>query len=64
MLCIVAIVDCTHVWSATASSRITLNRIILPNQTADILVVDKLQPPSDLIAVDQVRELHKQTTEL
>ena len=59
MLCIVAIVDCTHVWSAIASSRITLHRIILPNQTADILVVDQLQPLSDLITVGQVRELHK-----
>ena len=38
-LCIVAIVDCTHVGSATASFG-------LSNQTVAVLVEDQLQPPS------------------
>ena len=29
------------------------------NQTADVLVEDQLQPPLDMVTVDQERELHK-----
>ena len=53
----VAIVDCTHIGSATASAEdlVTLEE----NTTEDILVEDQLLPPLNMAMVDQERELHK-----
>ena len=52
---IVAIVDCTHVGSTTASFKdlVTLHWRTLP--TADILIEDQLWPPLDMVEVDQER---------
>ena len=52
---LVAIIDCTHIGSATASfyDLVTLHR-----STADILVEDQLWPPLDMVTVDQEWKLH------
>ena len=62
----VAIVDCTDIGSATASVKdlLTLHYRILQKifwwqiSMAD-LYVDQLQPPLDLVTVDEERECHK-----
>ena len=52
MPCLVAIVDCTHVGSATASFKdlVTVAQEN-SNQTADVLVDDEFQPPLGLSAL-------------
>ena len=58
--CLVTIVDCTHVGSATASFK-DLVRFAQENSTnqADVLVEDQLQLPLDLVTVSMEREFHK-----
>ena len=57
---IVAIVDCTHIISATASFKdlVTVYWRTAPT-TGDALVTDQLQPPMDLVTVFLQQELHK-----
>ena len=54
LLCIIAIVDCTNKGSAVGSFEDLGD--IQKNITADI---DQLQPPLDMVTVDQERELYK-----
>ena len=51
ILYIVAIVDCTHVGSATASFKdlVTVAQENTTNQAAAVLMEDQLQPPLDLV---------------
>ena len=49
---IVAIVDCNHVWSATAYSGLGNNEH--KNTTADILIEDQIWPPLDLVTLDRI----------
>ena len=60
MLCIVAIIDCTH-----EGYRISFKDLVTlyentTKQTADVLVEDQLRPPLDLVTFGQLQELHKQ----
>ena len=71
-LCIVAIVDCSHVHlvvhqnipclvavvTAPSSLLRGLDNITPENATVDILIKDQLRPPLDIATVDQERELH------
>ena len=51
MSCLVAIVDCTHVGSATTSFKdlVTVAQVNSSNQIADALVEDQLQSSLDLV---------------
>ena len=59
---IVAIVDCTHEWSATASFKVYLCTGEQYQQRVDVLVEDNLEPSLDFVTVDQEGELHKQNS--
>ncbi len=74
MLCIVGIIDCTHmlfkiskhiipcdiVDIVTAPFEVqSLDNIAQANPTSDILIDYQLRPPLDMATVDQYQELHK-----
>ena len=59
MPCLVAIVNCTHVRSATASFKdfVKVTQENSTNQIAGILVKEQQQPPLDLVTVFQEQEV-------
>ena len=57
-LCIVAIITAPKI-KVGYSFHCGLGNIAQENITADILIEDQLQPPLDMITVDQERELHR-----